>query len=852
MAHRKSFFLKLIDLVNKFIRSFRNFFKSSIISLIIISIILLLLTQMDQAFTMMVDLLENNWISLFLSFIFINALAIVLSHYPIYTYYAANLNNSINYTKWKKVHPFKFWPLKRFTLYVFTTTSDPNYRPDNWANYLRYLIGLLIHAVWIHFIISSFSPNIIYENFPLITLKIFAYGFLLVPFILYIIVKEKFTRIKRSNNGDQRLEKIYMRLGIWYFIIATITLVLLILTLSIGNFSPGGLVLLLLTSYAFIFNYLFFRLLRTRLTYIKKTLQNPVLLPVQLFINRLLFLEKSKNYLLLFSFHFILAMILIIYSTISSIKGYKLFNGIPILLSFFYFYYFIIANLKKYFFVVKKMQLFNSRFYKIIFTGILLILIVLTVTNFSNIEVRTHELDLVSKSQSEIYENTFLDSLKAKKDNTLFFIASHGGGLKSNVWTLNVINKLQEMTQYKLLDQTIALSGASGGSLGLALYTSLYKEDGRDSNKIQKKIDALACQNYTSIDITMTFGLDSYRKIWPLNQRIGIKDRPYYAMVKYQNNIENIPSSKLSSTPFRAYWKDLYSKRGYFPSLIMNTAGTKGNRGILWSVKAEDFSAIFPYAENLADLENDKTLPYYQAVSTTNRFPIFSPAAKIPGYGHYIDAGAIDNSGLLGCIDLHGYLLRDPGILIDKQIAYLEIINSKSLYLKYLLEKFKKESNIDHISKNENETDNIIADIKTGLNLDKIPEYLSDYLTNLENDQNGKIRYFRIFMPHKVTMNDIEGYLEGAIQNNDLYKDLSDFLRSENDLILSLTEKPNKSFFEPWEYYEPTLSRHLSKSSLNYIKAILAHPLLLEQFLEIETIINTSEMEKDKEYQISF
>ena len=121
----------------------------------------------------------------------------------------------------------------------------------------------------------------------------------------------------------------------------------------------------------------------------------------------------------------------------------------------------------------------------------------------------------------------------------------------------------------------------------------------------------------------------------------------------------------------------------------MNTAGTKGSRGILWSVKPNDFEAIFPFAENLATINNDKTLPYYQAVSTTNRFPVFSPAAKIPGYGHYIDAGAIDNSGLLGCLDLHQYLLRNPDLLPYKKIAYIEIINSKSLYINYLVEKFK-------------------------------------------------------------------------------------------------------------------------------------------------------------------
>src|SRR5690606_21232640 len=141
-----------------------------------------------------------------------------------------------------------------------------------------------------------------------------------------------------------------------------------------------------------------------------------------------------------------------------------------------------------------------------------------------------------------------------------------------------------------------------------------------DALRIKKKIDHLAKQNYTSLDLTLTFGLDTYRKLWPLRQRLGIRDRPYYAMLKYQNNIQNQKSTKLSETSFRDYWKEAFVKNGYFPSLIMNTAGQKGNRGIFWSVKQNDFSIIFPYAENLADLAGNKTIPYYQAVSTTNRF----------------------------------------------------------------------------------------------------------------------------------------------------------------------------------------------------------------------------------------
>ena len=91
-------------------------------------------------------------------------------------------------------------------------------------------------------------------------------------------------------------------------------------------------------------------------------------------------------------------------------------------------------------------------------------------------------------------------------------------------------------------------------------------------------------------------------------------------------------------------------------------------------------------------------------------------------------------------------------------------------------------------------------------------------------------------MPHKISLNDVENFIGGEIADTSVIEKLTGFLASENSQILTLTEKPEKTFFDPWEYYEPTLSRHLSRSSLNYVKAILEHPMLRRQFSEINTL----------------
>ena len=164
---------------------------------------------------------------------------------------------------------------------------------------------------------------------------------------------------------------------------------------------------------------------------------------------------------------------------------------------------------------------------------------------------------------------------------------------------------------------------------------------GNDYNTISKKINSIRDQNYASLDISMLFGLDGMRIVYPLNQLPHSHDRSYYGMIKYHNTIHNVRTKNLNVIPFRNYWHKLQAKGNFLPSLIMNTAATNGERGIFCSLKVNEFDSIFPFSKNLTDLSLEDgskgSISFYQAISTTNRFPIFSPVAKIKGYGYFID-----------------------------------------------------------------------------------------------------------------------------------------------------------------------------------------------------------------------
>jgi hypothetical protein len=257
----------------------------------------------------------------------------------------------------------------------------------------------------------------------------------------------------------------------------------------------------------------------------------------------------------------------------------------------------------------------------------------------------------------------------------------------------------------------------------------------------------------------------------------------------------------------------------------MNTASTSGKRGIFCSINAEMFDSIFPYSQNLSDLKmengKDGSISFMQAVSTTNRFPIFSPIAKIKGSGHFVDAGAIDNSGILGCWDLYLYLF-DRGILKDKTIVFVDIDNSKSGYAEMLLDQFLEETHRTDFLIDENEKSSISANIQTGLSLNKIPGYLNDFLCNYTSKQDH-LEYKRIVLPHKVSISDIESVIDGAFCNfpdGDFRQKLIAFLDEHNAQILKSTEG-KKGFFEDWDCYEPVLSRQLSASNITYFDRII-------------------------------
>jgi macrodomain Ter protein organizer (MatP/YcbG family) len=165
--------------------------------------------------------------------------------------------------------------------------------------------------------------------------------------------------------------------------------------------------------------------------------------------------------------------------------------------------------------------------------------------------------------------------------------------------------------------------------------------------------------------------------------------------------------------------------------------------------------------------------------------------------------------------------------------VFVEIINGRSNYIRYLLKKFKTKEQIPHFLFEEIERDNIIPDIQTVLKLDKIPNYLSDFIENWSKN-DSLIAYIPIHLPFQIKLKEVEAFIGGEIEDESQKRKLKHFLDNENAEVKTHIDD-NESV---WETYEPTLARHLSESTITYYDRVIDCKIITSQIESIIELLN--------------
>lgn len=469
---------------------------------------------------------------------------------------------------------------------------------------------------------------------------------------------------------------------------------------------------------------------------------------------------------------------------------------------------FMKSKIKSYFDSAKKLKEYKA--WRI--ASPLIIIILVIGYKYAKSTSTIHKMEMVSYNENSVSTTKFINDIKNhlldSDTKSLVQIASYGGGLKANLWNLLILNELnntitaQENSPCSLMERTISLSGVSGGMVGIGNYVAFkYVHDAANPTNIINKIGK---SNIVSYDIAgllghdLIYGLRS-NKDKQYHDRSDLAMKHYWDIIK-KDDTENLLTHSLNST-----FKKLYDDSYRYPAIIVNSASSNSQPGVGISLSGNDVENIFPGYKIFQNPDSSSDLSFYDAISTSNRFPIMSPAAQVEDLGHFLDGGYFENSGLFTSDYFAEYIHAKIPDSIQLDIIQVSIINSQSDYIK----KFIKKNNIK--PKSLNPQTNIQSIISGITDIDKLPRVL-------RSTKQGKPNYHEIYLPHLISVSRIESILNGTMEVDTI---LLNKIKANNEKIKTALLDYDDYAYPEWGIVEPPLARTLSKPAMEYQKAMI-------------------------------
>ncbi len=256
-----------------------------------------------------------------------------------------------------------------------------------------------------------------------------------------------------------------------------------------------------------------------------------------------------------------------------------------------------------------------------------------------------------------------LHNWKAKQPQSkppMVVICSSGGGLASATWAMHVLQELQKHTQGKLLPSTALMTGASGGTLGLAYLRDIYyrQQQGEAVDHLDKAlIDDVASDLLNPI----AFSIVSNDIFLPFTQvevngKKYQRDRAYGFERQFNLNTKGRLDRALGA--YRAA-----ELAAAIPQLILTPSIVNDGRRLLLSAQGSSHlmiassgkltdSPLVPDAIDLATLVGPNqrdSLRFLTALRMNATYPYILPFVDLPTEPalSVMDAGYRDNYGIL-------------------------------------------------------------------------------------------------------------------------------------------------------------------------------------------------------------
>lgn len=234
------------------------------------------------------------------------------------------------------------------------------------------------------------------------------------------------------------------------------------------------------------------------------------------------------------------------------------------------------------------------------------------------------------------------------------FIATSGGGSRSALWTIHALQYLDSVLQGKLMQQSILITGSSGGMVGAAYFRELYR---KNKEELYNKKHALKIARDLLNPIAFSMATSDIIRIqkFKYNNQMYWKDRGY----AFEQALNEITDS-LMDQPLSALLKD--EKSGLIPMMIFSPSIVSDGRRLLISPLDMSFLTSYRSSENLnfkTNMENIEykklfkeqdpmNLRYLTILRMNASFPYIMPTVDMPTDPsiEVFDAGLRDNYGI--------------------------------------------------------------------------------------------------------------------------------------------------------------------------------------------------------------
>ncbi len=319
-----------------------------------------------------------------------------------------------------------------------------------------------------------------------------------------------------------------------------------------------------------------------------------------------------------------------------------------------------------------------------------------------------------------------------RPEQPLILVAAEGGGIRAGYWTASLLAALEERARardprvdLRLHNRIFALSGVSGGSIGVATYAALLHESQKVAAPeesyafLQHSQDFLG-EDFLSPVTAMLLFPDLIQRLLPV--RIALFDRSRALEASWERSFADRVGSDAFSQPMSALWRGPNGELdARLPALFLNATHVESGRRVVLSpvrfgrsrrdrasqtdadAYCSDRTRFNEAIDALCEFAYRKQLDRMRlstAAGLSARFPVVTPGgrfyrnpdhfapyfAEVPGaetnlWGHVVDGGYFENSGAATALDV-GRALKDlngavaSGRRAPRSIVVLVIRNS--------------------------------------------------------------------------------------------------------------------------------------------------------------------------------